>query len=133
MYFGDNSLGAMPLPNIEKLKVFDSYYARRRMEAKAMRADSSNKLPAGYEFTQAAASLQTTPRLLPGFLSLLLRNSDDTGSLFRLASQLSFKLEGFESGLVPVDGDGGQEKFLPIFIKNQLVRGYVFIRSGRCH
>ena len=34
MYFGVNSLGAKPLPNIEKLRVFDSYYARRRMEAK---------------------------------------------------------------------------------------------------
>jgi para-nitrobenzyl esterase len=42
MIFGINSSGAKLLPNIEKLRVFDSYYARRRMEAKA-RAGNSNR------------------------------------------------------------------------------------------
>ena len=34
MYFGVDSAGARTLPNLEKLKTFDRYYARRRMEAK---------------------------------------------------------------------------------------------------
>lgn len=35
MYFGDNSVGPQILPNLEKLKVLDSYHSRRRSEAKA--------------------------------------------------------------------------------------------------
>jgi para-nitrobenzyl esterase len=42
MYFGPGSSSAKPLPNIEKLKVFDPYYARRRMEAKARAGNSNN-------------------------------------------------------------------------------------------
>jgi para-nitrobenzyl esterase len=42
MYFGTSSSGAKLLPNIEKLKAFDSYYARRRMEAKSRSGNSIN-------------------------------------------------------------------------------------------
>jgi para-nitrobenzyl esterase len=34
MYFGDTSVGAKILPNVEKLKALDNYYARCRMEAR---------------------------------------------------------------------------------------------------
>ncbi len=40
MYFGDTSVGARVLPNVEKLKVFDLHYARLRREAKESAADS---------------------------------------------------------------------------------------------
>ncbi len=41
MVFGVTSVGAQPLPNMEKLKALDVYFARRRMEAKG-RAGNSN-------------------------------------------------------------------------------------------
>ncbi len=42
MYFGADSAGAKTLPNLEKLRAFDPYYARRRMEAKIKAANSNN-------------------------------------------------------------------------------------------
>jgi para-nitrobenzyl esterase len=40
MYFGDTTVGARVLPNVEKLKVFDLHYARLRTEAKESAPDS---------------------------------------------------------------------------------------------
>ena len=41
IYFGDTSVNSRPLPNAEKLKAFDLYYARRRAEVRK-RAGNTN-------------------------------------------------------------------------------------------